>query len=144
MANSQEFDQVSPAMWEEFCLNYQKPILARFGLVGYGCCENLTHKIDRVLSIPNLRIFVCSAWTDLRTVLEKVGQDYCIMWRQKASDVVFPDDTGKIKNDLLQGAKQLQGRFYQIVLRELETLSGHPDRLHEWTRYAKEAAEKYA
>jgi len=24
--NSQEFDQVSPAMWEEFCLQYQKPI----------------------------------------------------------------------------------------------------------------------
>lgn len=143
-AESQVFDQVSPAMWEEFCLEYQKPILARFGHVAYGCCENLTHKIDGVLSIPNLRILVCSAWTDLSTVLEKVGQDYCIMWRQKASDVVFPDDSAKIKNDLMDGAKQLQGSFYQIVLRELETLAGHPDRLHQWTQYAKEAAEKYA
>ena len=26
MANSQEFDRVSPAMWQEFCLDYQKPI----------------------------------------------------------------------------------------------------------------------
>ncbi len=144
MANSQEFDQVSPAMWEEFCLNYQRPIFARFGLVGYGCCENLTHKIDGVLSIPNLRIFVCSAWTDLDTVLEKAGRGYCIMWRQKASDVVFPDSATQIKEDLMKGARKLQGYRYQIVLRELETLAGHPNRLHEWTRYAKEAAAQYS
>lgn len=144
MANSQEFDQVSPAMWDEFCLHYQKPVFERFGLVGYGCCENLTHKMEGVLSIPNLRIFVCSAWTDLRAVLDRVGKDYCIMWRQKASAVVFPDNPRTIRNDLMEGARQLQGRYYQIVLRELETLAGHPNRLHEWTRYAKEAAEKYA
>ena len=144
MANSQEFDQVSPAMWEEFCLNYQKPIFERFGYVGYGCCENLTHKIDGILTIPNLRIFTCSAWTDLMTVLEKVGRDYCIMWRQKASDVVFPDDPIQIQKNLMDGVKQLKGHYYQIVLRELQTLAGHRDRLHEWTRYAKEAAEKYS
>ena len=144
MANSQEFDQVSGPMWEEFCLNYQKPIFERFGRVGYGCCENLTQKIDGVLSIPNLRIFTCSAWTDLARVLEKAGGNYCIMWRQKASDVVFPDDATRIEQDLLDGARQLQGSFYQIVLRELQTLAGHPDRLHVWTRFAREAAEKYS
>ncbi len=144
MANSQEFDQVSPAMWEEFCLAYQQPILERYGLVAYGCCEDLTRKIDGVLSIPNLRIFVCSAWTDLDVVLEKVSADYCIMWRQKASDVVFPDDLAVIKQDLDEGARRLKGRSYQVVLRELETLSGHPDRLHVWTELAKDAAAKYA
>ena len=144
MANAQEFDQVSPAMWEEFCLEYQKPVFERYGLVGYGCCENLTHKIDGVLTIPNLRIFTCSAWTDLSVIMEKVGKDYCIMWRQKASDVVFPDDLQKVRQDLLEGTRQLQGHYYQVVLRELQTLAGHPARLHEWTQYAKEAAEKYA
>ena len=144
MANSQEFDQVSPKMWEEFLLNYQRPIFERFGLVGYGCCENLTHKMEQVLSIPNLRIFVCSAWTDLNKLLGRVGTDYVIMWRQKASDVVFPDDAAKIRLDLEEGARSLQGSHYQIVLRELQTLSGHPDRLHVWTQCAKEAAAKYA
>ena len=143
MANSQEYDQVSPPMWEEFCLNYQKPVFERYGLVGYGCCENLTHKIDGVLSIPNLRIFTCSAWTDLDKVIEKCGTDYCIMWRQKASDVVFADET-KLRNDLLEGARRLEGHYYQVVLRELQTLAGNMDRLHVWTRMAIEAAEKYA
>ncbi len=144
MANSQEFDQVSPAMWEEFCLNYQKPIFERFGLVGYGCCENLTKKIDGVLSIPNLRILVCSAWTNLGTVIERAGTGYCIMWRQKASDVVLPDDVAPVRHNLLEGARRLRGYFYQVVLRELQTLAGHPDRLHVWTALAKEAAARYA
>ncbi|MBN1810176.1 MAG: hypothetical protein JW909_14015 [Planctomycetes bacterium] len=144
MANSQEFDQVSPQMWEEFCLNYQKPIFECYGLVGYGCCENLTHKMSGVLSIANLRIFVCSAWTDLDRVIEKVGEKHVIMWRQKASDVVFPDDDATIRRDLDEGMKRLKGLHVQIVLRELQTLAGHPDRLHVWTRYAREAAEKYA
>ncbi len=142
--NSQEFDPVSPAMWEEFLLAYQKPIFARFGLACYGCCENLTRKIDGVLSIPNLRIFVCSAWTDLDAVLEKVPGDCVIMWRQKASDVVFPDDEAAIRRDLDEGLRKLRGRRYQIVLRELQTLHGHPDRLHVWTAIAKELAARYA
>ena len=83
-------------------------------------------------------------WTCLETVQEAVGQDYVIMWRQKASDVVFPDDVETIQRDLEQGCKQLQGYHYQIVLRELQTLSGHPNRLHEWTQAAVEMAEEYA
>ena len=144
MANSQECDQVSPAMWEEFCLQYQMPIMERYGLTAYGCCENLTHKIDGVLSIPNLRIFVCSAWSDLSKIIERAADRHVIMWRQKASAVVFPNDSETIRRELTEGAQKLQGCHYQIVLRELQTLAGHPDRLHIWTRYAKEAAEKYA
>jgi hypothetical protein len=143
-ANSQEFDQISPAMWEEFCLQYQLPILEQFGFTAYGCCENLTQKIDGVLSIPNLRIFVCSAWTDLDRVIERVGTNYTIMWRQKASAVVFPDDPAELQRDLDEGLRRLQGCYVQVVLRELQTLAGHPDRLHVWTRLAIEAAEKYA
>ncbi len=143
-ANSQEFDQFSPPMWEEFCLAYQKPIFEKYGLVGYGCCENLTRKIDGVLTIPNLRIFVCSAWTNLDIVLEKVSPRYCIMWRQKASDVVFAEGDEAVRRPLEEGARKLKGRPYQIVLRELQTLAGHPDRLHVWTRLAREAAERYA
>ena len=38
-----------------------------------------------------------------------MDQDYIIMWRQKASDVVFPDDVETIRRDLEEGCKQLQG-----------------------------------
>jgi hypothetical protein len=144
MTNSQEFDQVSPAMWQEFCLQYQLPIIEQFGLSAYGCCENLTHKIDGVLSIPNLRIFVCSAWTHLPTVVERVGDKYVIMWRQKASDVVYARDEADLKAQLENGLRQLRGCYVQIVLRELQTLAGDLKRLHKWTRLAIEAASRYS
>jgi hypothetical protein len=144
MASNQTLALISPDMWEEFVLQYQKPILARFGLCNYGCCEDNTNKIERILTIPNLRTFVCNAWTDLDRVIAAVKKDYVIKWEQKASDVVLPDDTSAIKRHLEDGARRLQGRYYQIVLRDVTTLGGHNDRLHVWSRYAKEAAEKYA
>lgn len=142
--NSQEFDQVSPAMWKEFLLDYQLPIIARYGLCAYGCCENLTRKMDDVFAIPNLRIFVCSAWTDLGKAIDRAGDRVTIMWRQKATDVVFPDDVAAIRRHLDEGMARLRGCRYQVVLRELQTLAGHPDRLHVWARLAKEAAERHA
>jgi hypothetical protein len=143
-ANSQEFDEVSPAQWEEFLLSYQKSLLQQFGLVWYGCCEDLTQKIQGVLSIPNLRIFVCSAWTDLAKVIEAVGQKYCVMWRQSAAEVTLSGDLSKVKQHLDEGMRKLRGHYYQVVLRELQTLGGHPGRLHEWARLAIAKAEEHA
>jgi len=143
-ANSQEFDTVGPAMFEEFLLNYQKVVLSCFGPSWYGCCENLTTKIHQVLSIPNLRVFVSSFWTDLDQVIEAVGRDYCIMWRQSAAQVTLTDGLSEHEAHLEQGLRKLQGHSYQVVLRELETLNGNPDRLREWASLAIRIAEKYA
>ncbi|HOS91863.1 MAG TPA: hypothetical protein PLD23_04850 [Armatimonadota bacterium] len=144
VANSQEFEEVSADMFDEFLLNYQIPILQQFGAVQYGCCENLTRKIDRVTRIPNLRVFVASAWTDLDRVIEACSGRYAIMWRQLASDVVFPDDMASIERHLDEGMAKLKGQSYQVVLREIETLAGHPNRLREWARAAIALAEKHA
>jgi hypothetical protein len=143
-ANSQEFQVVSPRMQEEFLLNYQIPVMQQYGAVEYGCCEDLTHKIDIVLRIPNLRVFVCSAWTDLDRVVEKCGARYTIMWRQSAQAVVYPDDLAPIRRHLAEGMRKLRGCYYQVVLRELETLHGHPNRLREWAQAAIAAAERNA
>lgn len=142
--NSQEFDEVSPAMWEEFLLNYQKPLFQQFGLVQYGCCERLTEKIQGVLSIPNLRTFVCSFWTDLDRVIEACGQKYCIMWRQSAAEVTLHPTLDNVEKHLDEGLRKLQGHYYQIVLRELQTEGGHPGRLKEFAKLAIAKAEEYA
>jgi hypothetical protein len=143
-ANSQEFQVVSPRMTEEFLLSYQIPVLQQYGAVQYGCCEDLTHKIEAVLRIPNLRIFVSSYWTDLDKVIEACGTTYTIMWRQHAASVVFAHDTAPIRAHLDQGLRKLQGHHYQVVLRELQTLAGHPTRLQEWAQIGIELAEQYA
>jgi hypothetical protein len=87
---------------------------------------------------------VCSASTDRNRVIDRCGIDFAIMWRQKASDVVFCDDAATLRANLEDGCRRLQGCRYQIVLGELQTLAGHRDRLHVWAQLAKEAAVRFA
>ena len=143
-ANSQEFQMVSPRMQEEFLLHYQIPVLQQFGAVQYGCCEDLSQKIGIVLKIPNLRVFVSSYWTDLEKVIEACGATHTIMWRQPAALVAHAHDIEPIKRHLEDGMRRLRGGHYQVVLRELETLRGHPERLREWARTAIAVAETFA
>ena len=135
---SQEFQGVSPAQHEEFLLRYQLPILRRFGLTFYGCCEDLTRKIDLILTIPNLRKFVCSPWTNLEKLAPAVAGRCCIEWRQKATDVVFAPDMAPVREHLARGLNIARGLPIQIVLQELETVAGRPQRLAEWAAAAKE------
>ena len=143
-ANSQEFDTVGPPMFEEFLFSYQRVLFQAFGRVQYGCCEDLTTKIDRVLRLPNLRIFVSSFWTDIEKVAEACGTDYCIMWRQSAAQVTVPDDLDEYRAHFDRGLRVLQGQPYQVVLREIETVRGDANRLRDWARISIEIAEKYA
>jgi hypothetical protein len=140
--NSQEFDQVDPAMTQEFLIDYQNKIFGRFGAVSYGCCENLTQKIDEVLTVPNLKVFVSSAWTDLEKVADKVGKTHCIMWRHSASDVTCLETLDKVREDTERGVKTLQGCRYQVVLREIESLFGRPTRIYDWAQMAKEIVSR--
>lgn len=135
---SQEFQGVSPVQHEEFLLQYQKPVLEKFGITYYGCCEDLTNKIKLILSIPNLRRFVCSAWTDIGKLAQAVGRNYTIEWRQKATDVAFAPDVSPIREHLKDGLQKAKGCNVMIVLQELETVNNYPKRLSEWARTAKE------
>jgi len=78
----------------------------------------------------------------LDRLLEKAPPSLTLMWRPKASDVVFPDYLRPIRKALERGTQKLRGRPYQIVLREFQTLAGHPRRLHELAHLAIEAAER--
>ena len=141
---SQEFQAVSPAQHEEFLLRYQLPILERSGLTYYGCCEDLTNKIDLILTIPNLRRFVCSPWTDIGKLAEALGDRYCIEWRQKATDVVYASDLGEQEKHLERGLRRARRTPVMIVLQELETVNGNPRRLSDWAAMAKDVAARCA
>ena len=41
-------------MHAEFITHYEKQLLEPFGLTGYGCCEDLSHKLDSVITIPHI------------------------------------------------------------------------------------------
>ncbi len=139
---SQEFELIGPDMWREFLLDYQMPILTRHRYVSYGCCENLTPKLDGVFSIPNLRIFVNGPWTELEAAADRCRGRACLVWRQKAADVIFADDLRAVRAHLEEGLRITQGCRRAIVLQEIMTTNGNPGRLKEWTALAIDAAER--
>ena len=74
-AEAQELAQVSPDMHEEFSLRYERPLLASFGLTGYGCCEDLTRKLGLAKTIGNLRRVSISPFADVDACAERLGVD---------------------------------------------------------------------
>ena len=79
-AEAQEMALVSPAMHREFVLEYEERLLAPFGLNGYGCCEDLTRKLDDVLAIPNIRRISIAPWADVDACAERLGGGCIFSW----------------------------------------------------------------
>ena len=71
---SQETVHVSPAMYEEFVFPYEKPIMERFGLNCYGCCEPLHGRWHVVQRHPRLRRVSCSPWVNVEKMAGYPGR----------------------------------------------------------------------
>ena len=142
---AQEFELVSPAMDEEFLLQHQRPILEKFGLVAYGCCEDLTRKIDMLRSIPNLRRIAVAPRADVARCAEQIGGDYVISYRPNPAEMVCCGfDPDRIRRILRRDLAACRGLCVEISLKDVNTVENQPDRLAQWTRIARETAEEFA
>jgi hypothetical protein len=133
-------------MTDEFLVEYQKPIMERFQYTEYGCCENLTKKLDNIMKIRNLRAIVNSPWTDLTTMAEKCRDKYVIVWRQPFWEIMHARDDNDIRADVERGLRITRGCFRSIFCRDfnINMMNDPQQRIRTWIREAKRAAEKYA
>ncbi|MCR4397483.1 MAG: hypothetical protein NUV93_00775 [Firmicutes bacterium] len=138
-AEAQEYAHVSPAMHDEFALRYQIPLLARFGLNCYGCCEPLTRKFDIVKRIPRLRRVSVSPWADLRIAAEALGRDFILSWKPNPALLVGELSPDLILKILRDGITVTGGCVVEIILKDTHTVEGHPERLTRWVEIAREA-----
>jgi len=142
---AQEFASVSPELHEEFLFRYQLPIMEKFGLIAYGCCEDLTNKIDMLKKIKNLRRISVTPFADAKKCAERIGRDHIVSYRPNPNLVAAEFDAeyvGKIiKSDMDQFAEN--GCFVDVCLKDVSTVGGDPGRLVKFTRLAKEIAEDY-
>ncbi|HDZ20031.1 hypothetical protein LCGC14_0095610 [marine sediment metagenome] len=139
---SQEFTLVSPAMHEEFLLQYQLPIMAQFGLIAYGCCEDLTNKIDMLRQIPNLRRIGVAPVADLARCVEQIGADYSISWRPNPAEMVCVGfDENRVRRIISEGLQIARGTHFSIVLKDVSTIENDPRRLTRWAEICREEIE---
>ncbi len=144
---AQEFAEVSPEMHDEFLLEYQLPIMRQFGLVAYGCCENLTHKIPLLRRIPNLRRIAITPWADVPSCAEQIGGDYVCSWRPNPAVAVShganPERSRRLVREALQVFRD-NGCIVDITLKDVHTLGGNIENLIDWVRVCRETAEAMA
>jgi len=142
---SQETVGVSPKLFEEFVFAYQLPILERFGLNIYGCCEPLDNRFDIIRQIPRLRKVTVSPWSDARGMAEKIGRSYVYTRKVNPAEIAQPTiDEAQIRRGLrdMLAATSSSGCCVEILMRDVLTLGGNPDHIIRWTRIAREEAER--
>ncbi|MFB3881240.1 MAG: hypothetical protein ACE149_08245 [Armatimonadota bacterium] len=147
-ADSQTMAPVSPAMHEEFVLRYQVPILRRFGLTYYGCCEPLHQKLPLLKRlVPNLRKVSISRWADKRISAQELGGNY--VFECKSDPMVFASDVfdedrirESIRSTLALGKEH--GCVMELILDTADNIRGDPCRVDRWTQIAREEAEEAA
>jgi hypothetical protein len=140
---AQAFTLVSPRMFEEFMLNYQLPIMARFGLISYAFCEDVTHKIASLRKIPNLRRIGVTPVSNVRKCAEQIGNDYVLSWKPNPAMICCGFDPEYIRKTIRDGLEASRGCIVDIILKDISTVQGHAERLKQWTQIVREVAEDY-
>lgn len=143
-AEAQEMAVVSADMHAEFAFPYEKRLLEPFGLNGYGCCDDVTNKLDFVLTIPRLRRVSVSPWADVGKCAERIGEKVIFMWKPQPAHLVGTFNSGKIRDYLRHTVEvtRTHGCSLEIILLDTQTCESHPERFDEWTRIAHEIVEK--
>jgi len=142
-AHAQDFTGVSPAMQEEFLLQYQLPVLEKFGLVAFGCCEDLTRKIDMLRAIPNLRRIAVTPFADAARCAEQIGQDYVISYRPSPADMVsYGFDPDRIRSILRRDLAACREGHVDITLKDIETVEADPARVRNWVNVTREVIDE--
>ena len=142
-AEAQEMALVSPAMHDEFILQYEKRLLAPFGLNGYGCCENLTKKLDRVLTVPNIRRISIAPHANVDECAEKLGSKAIFSWKPQPSHLVGSFDHAMVRRYIQHTLDVTKGCVIEMILKDTHTCESHPERFTEWTDIAQDLAARY-
>ena len=140
-AEAQELAQVSPAMHVEFSMQYEKRLLEPFGLNGYGCCEDLTRKLDDVLAIPNIRRISLSPWADVEACARKLGDKYIFSWKPHPAHLAGTFDPAMVKDYIRHALEATKNCVFEIILKDTHTCDNQPQRFDQWTRIARELVD---
>lgn len=139
LLESQETVGVSPELFDEFVLQYQKEIGTRFGLTYYGCCEPVHHRWEVLKTLPNLRSVSISPWCDERFMAEALRRDY--VYSRKPSPTLISTgvfDEEEIRADIRKTLTVAKGCRIELIMKDVHTLNNQPERLQRWVEIARE------
>ena len=139
LSESQETVGVSPEMFGEFIFPYQLPLMMKFGLAYYGCCEPVHARWGLLATIPNLRKVSVSPWCDQKVMAEACA-GRCIFCRKPNPEQVSKPsfDEAAIREDLRTTLRIARNCSVELVMKDVHTVAEQPDRLGRWVQLARE------
>ncbi len=140
---SQETGSVSPQMFEEFVFLYQLPILERFGLNCYGCCEPLDKRWEIIKRTPNLRRVSVSPWNNLEVMADYLKDDFIFSLKANPAELAIPVmDKKSIRQKIKDSLRKTKGCVVEILMKDNHTLGKNPDNIINWVKIVREEIEK--
>jgi hypothetical protein len=141
-AESQETVGVSPDTFSEFVFPYQLPILNRFGLNCYGCCEPLDLRWHIIKKIPNLRRVSVSPWADKEKIAQMLEDKYIYSLKPNPVDLAMDSfDEGRIRHELREVLAITQNCHIEIIMKDNHTIRKDPQRVIRWVQIVREESE---
>ena len=142
---AQLFSSVSPAMQDEFDLQYMKTLMGKCGLSYYGCCEPLDKVIPYLKKIPNLCKIGVSPWANVRSCAEQIGGDYVVARKPNPAMVAGSLDAEVVRREIRETIDTCMENNcpYEFVLKDISTVGGRPQNLIDWTQTVMETIDRY-
>lgn len=141
-SESQETVGISPDMFGEFVLPYQLPVLERFGLNCYGCCELIDVRWHVVKQIPRLRRVSVSPWVNRAKMAELLRDKYVFSMKPNPASLAKPTfDEEHIRADLRKDLRATRDCRVEVLMKDNHTINNDPWRVVRWVQIAREEAE---
>lgn len=141
-AESQETIGISPKMFEEFIFPYQLPILKRFGLNCYGCCEPLDPRWYVVKNTPNLRRVSVSPFANLEKMAGFLQDKYVLSYKPNPSYIAVPlIDEDFIRKNLRKVFNITKDCIVEVIMKDNHTIGKNPNNVIRYVKIARQEAE---
>lgn len=141
-SESQETTLVSPELFAEFIFPYQLPLLERFGLNCYGCCEPLHARWHVVKQVPRLRRVSVSPWADLKLMAKHLEYKYIFSMKPNPADLALPEmNEDYVRKNLRRDLEIVKGTCLEIIMKDNHTIGRNPQNVIRWCRIAREESE---
>jgi len=138
-SESQETVSVSPEFFEEFIFAYQLPLLAKFGLNSYGCCEPLNKRWDVIKRIPNLRRVGVSPWANMYDMADKLGKAYVYCLKPSPVPLASANmDKASLRTSIREAVRATKNSNAEFIMQDTHTIGGCIQNVIDWCTIVRE------
>ncbi|MBI4024793.1 MAG: hypothetical protein HY360_07405 [Verrucomicrobia bacterium] len=143
-AESQETVGISSDMFAEFVLPYQLPLLERFGLNCYGCCEQLEHRIRHIVKqVPRLRRVSVAPKANQEAMAAALGRNAIFSRKSDPTTICTRFHEKEIREELRQTLDVAGDLNLELIMKDTHTFQNEPHRITQWVQIAREEVDRH-